>query len=193
MTQIHKVAATALAAIALASGNAMASGSVDVYYADWGDYGDGFGVEGSFVIADSVRLFGELRSVEDSDLNAELDITRFGAGFLIPMNDQFTLEVGGSLQNWELSSQTFFGNFSVDDDVIGLHGIATVDVAENFHVRGSVEYLMFDEADDETGVIGFRGTFDLTPVFSVFAGVDLFTNDDVVDEDLLRLGASFNF
>lgn len=193
MTQAHKVAATALAAIALASGNAMASGSVDVYYADWGDNGDGFGVEGSFVVADSVRLFGELRSVEESDLNAELDITKFGAGFIVPMNDQASVEVGGSLQNWDLSAQTFFGNFSVDDDVIGLHGIATFDVADNFHLRGSVEYLMFDEADDETGVIGFRGTYDITRTFSVFGGIDLFTNDDVVDEDLIRLGASFNF
>ncbi len=187
-----KLIGSTAAALVLASGNALASGSAGVYYADFGDGGDGFGIEGSFMLGDSFRLFGDVTMVDEEGF--ETDIVRIGGSFVLPMSEQMSIEVGGSFQNWEMTfSDPFFGTMSADDDAIGLHGILNFAVTPEFHLRASAEYLMFDDLDDEDFVLGFRGTYFVTPEISVFGGVEIYTNDDLFDESLLKIGASFNF
>jgi len=181
------VAGAAAAVFCLSSAGAMAQGSsVGGYYADLGD-GDGFGFEGSFLIGDSVRLFGDVTMVDDGGF--ELDIVRIGGSYVIPMNDQMSFEVGGSFQNWEMTVP-FFG--SMDDDALGVHGILNFSITPQFHLNAKAEYLMFDEADDDDIMLGLRGTFDITPEFSLFGGVEIY-NHDTIDDNMIKLGASFNF
>ena len=192
MTDYKKLTTTAAAALLLASGNAMASGShAGFYYADLGDWGDGFGLEGSFKLGDNFRLFGDLTFVDDGPF--ELDIVRIGGGYVIPMNQQMSFEVGGSYQNWDMSfDDPFFGSMSEDDNAFGLHGRLNFAVNEQFHLNGGLELLFFDDADDDEVVVSARGTFFLNPEFSLFGGFEAYTGD-VVDDTMIKIGASFNF
>jgi hypothetical protein len=187
MKDCKRLTATAAAALLLASGNAMASGSsAGFYYADFGDLGDGFGVEGSFMLGENARLFGDLTFVDEGSF--ELDIVRIGGGFVIPMDETMSMEVGGSFQQWDFS--TLFGSF--DDNAFGLHGIFNFSPTPQFHLQAKLEYLMFDDIDDDDIVLGFRGTFDISREFSVFGGVEIY-NHDFLDDTMLKIGASFNF
>jgi len=188
MTDYKKLTTTAAAALLLASGNAMASGShAGFYYADFGDWGNGFGLEGSFMLGDNFRLFGDLTFVDDDPV--ELDIVRIGGGYVIPINQQMSFEVGGSYQNWDWTVP-FFG--SMDDNAFGLHGRLSFAVSEQFHLNGGLELLFFDDIDDDEVVISARGTFFLNPEFSLFGGFEAYTGD-AVDETMIKIGASFNF
>lgn len=182
MNKYKNLMAATGAALLLGSGSALASGSsAGIYYSDFGDL-DGFGIEGSFHITDQFRLFGDLTFLDDGP--AELDIVRMGGGFVIPMNDQMSIEVGGSFQRWDFTIG--------DDDAIGIHGLMNFSVTREFHLQAKAEYLMFDDIDESDIVLGFRGTFDITREFSVFGGVEIY-NHDAIDETNLKIGASFNF
>jgi len=171
----------AVAVITLFSGGALASGSAGIFYADFGDM-DGFGLEGDVRLGESFRLFGDVALLDDAA--GELDIVRLGGAYVITLNEALSLDFGGSYQDWD---------GVLDDQAFGLHGGLRYAFTPSFTVSASLEYLMFDERDDDDIVLGLRGTFDLNPEFSLFAGLEMYTNDDIIDENLLKIGARFNF
>ena len=185
MINRKQFALAAAGAFALSSGAAMAQGSVGAYYADFGDL-DGFGLEADFVVADQFRLFADVTMLDEGDV--EQDIVRFGGGYLMQMNDQMSLEFGASFQNWDFSNPFF----SFDDDAIGVHGALNYAVTPEFTFTAKAEFLMFDMMDDDDSVIGLRGSYNVTPEIAIFGGADIY-NHDVIDETLIRFGASFNF
>ncbi len=193
MINKKQVVLAAVAALGLSAGQAMASGQAGLYLADFDDVGDGFGLEGHFDVTPTVRLSGDLLSVDEDDFNTELDILRLRGGYLLHLvDDDLELEIGGSFQNWDRTMPDGMGGtMSADDDAFGFHVQAAFSVTPEFSIGGGFEYVTFDDElfiEDET-IINLRADYALGN-FGLFFGYDMY---DEMDNDLIKIGGAFRF
>ncbi|WP_374729193.1 MULTISPECIES: hypothetical protein [Natronospira] len=154
---------------------------IGLHYADFDDFDDGFGVSGSIESLDflpQLRLGGEFSSVE------YLDVLRFSAGWVLDM-DELEIDLGYSYRYWD-----FEGDF--DEDIYSLHAKVQYSVLPELHLRGSLEFAIFDHLDDETAIIGVGAAYDITPEFSLGLDVEVY-EADFVDQTFIRFGASYHF
>ncbi|MCP1728287.1 hypothetical protein J2T60_002287 [Natronospira proteinivora] len=153
---------------------------VGIHFADYDDFDSGFGAHGQLDVIESVRLSGSYTAVDN------LDALVGRAGWVLGMEEMgLEIELGAGYQFWD-----FEGPF--EDDVYGLHGIASYQVMDEFSVQGKLEFLSFDNMDDETLVIGLGAAYDITPEISVGMDVEIY-EADFLDQTFIRLGGSFRF
>jgi len=174
------LAASAIA-LAFSAGSASAVDmEVGLHFADYDDFDSGVGVHGQLDVIDVVRLSGSYTAVD----NADILVGR--AGYLLDFADMgLEVELGGGYQFWD-----FEGPF--EDDVYGLHGIASYRVMDELSLRGKLEFLSFDNMDDDTMVIGLGAGYDITPQINVGMDVEIY-EADFIDQTFIRLGGSFRF
>lgn len=123
--------------------------------------GDGFGIGGSFAIADNFAVFG---GYETGELDFDIESTGFQIGglFHTPLSDRVDL-VSSLAYVWtELDAPGFS---SVDDNGfglgVGLRGMATPKVEWN----GGVSYVDFNDGGDDTS-FGAGVRYHFTEAFS---------------------------
>ncbi|MDZ7840553.1 MAG: hypothetical protein U5R46_06995 [Gammaproteobacteria bacterium] len=143
-------------------------------YADWDDADNGVNIGGSLMIGSTVRGFADYT-------DTDLEQLRIGGGFLPPSAGPLSFEVGGSYQNLEAGG--------LDDDGIGVHGIARFAATPEFTLAGKAEYVFRDDIDNEI-VLGVDADYRFTQQLSAFVSYDLY---DEIDENLLMIGGRLHF
>lgn len=171
------LAAGAALFIGMGSAQAM-EGQAGLHFADFGDADNGFGVSGQVDVIPEVRIHGEYTTTDG------LDVLRFGGGWLMDL-DPVEIELGGHYQFWD-----YQGDF--EDDVYGLHGKVGYPVMDELSIHGKLEFLMYDNFDDETLVIGFGADYLVTDDIGVDFNVEHYT-EDFIDETFIRLGGYYRF
>jgi|GEM_PF-3166609 len=144
-------------------------------FADWEDYDNGYSVSGSYLANEQVRFFAEY-------IDTDLEHLRAGGGYIFPLENNLSLELGGSYNEVETG---FF-----DEEGFGVHGIARLETEQGLTLSGRLEELFFDELNNET-VVGFGADYGLTSTTSVFAEYDLYL--DEFNQNLFTVGARLHF
>lgn len=161
-------------ALALAGGAAQAVGPaadyVQGHYIDTDQTDDGFGIAGSFLATPDVRLFGEFNSLDN------IDTFRLGAGWVIPVDEQFGFEAGASYLDSDF------------DDGFGVHGMARFNATPEFTLAGRLEYQ--DVGDDDDIAVTVGADYRFMPELSGFAQFETF---DDGDNDAVKVGARYFF
>lgn len=173
------MAITAGLGLALSAAGAQAfEGQAGLHFADFGDADNGFGVSAQADVIPEVRVHGEYTSTDG------LDLLRLGGGWLMDLNP-VEIELGGNYQFWD-----FEGDF--EDDVYGLHGIVGYPVMEELTLHGKLEFLTYDNFDDDTLVIGFGADYRFTDQIGMDFSAEHYT-EDFVDDTFIRLGGYYAF
>jgi len=159
-------------------------GYVDVDY-DVGPVsigGDGFGVSGTYTVADAFFIGG---SYDDYGFDGGLDaeILEIGGGYFHPMNATLDFVATFSYLDTQLSS----GGFNADDDGFGIGGGVRAAVSDGFEVEAMLDYVNFDKGDSDTG-IELRGRYFFSDDFAVTAQIDVGK-----DIETFRLGIRAQF
>ncbi len=147
---------------------------VQAAYADWDDADSGFNLGVSYLLQPEIRLFLNYT-------NTDLDHLRIGAGKIFPMENNLSLEVGASYQNIDVGV--------ADDNGIGLRGILRAEVMPELTLAGRLEYVLFDDFDNET-IVGLDADYRFTNELSGFVSFDFFNE---LDNNLVKLGARLHF
>jgi opacity protein-like surface antigen len=163
--------------------------SVDFGYVDV-DYdvgpasisGDGFGVSGTYTVADAFFIGG---SYDDYGFDGGVDaeILEIGGGYFHPMNA--TLDFVATFSY--LDAQLSYSSFSVDDDGFGIGGGVRAAVSNGFEVEAMLDYVNYDKGDSDTG-IELRGRYFFSDDFAVTAQFDVGK-----DIETFRLGIRAQF
>jgi len=181
MSMKHNTLVAVTTALFMGAGSAQALDlEVGAHFADYDDFDNGFGVHGHWDVIPEVRLSGSFTTVE------HLDILVGRAGYVINLEEMgLELEFGAGYQFWDFEGE-------MEDDVYGLHGIASYRVIDELSIRGKLEFLDFDNLDNDTMVIGLGAGYDITPEFNVGLDVEIY-EADFLDQTFIRLGASYSF
>ena len=172
---------------------------VDVYYlssdlelttplGSGDDDGDGFGISGSFRVADQAFLIGEFQSAETDDFDIEIDQLRAGGGFhTVASANGLSFYGQGEYLQVEVDGE--------DEDGFGLHGGLVLAASEQLRFTGQLGYLSLDDVDGLEYLVS--AAFDITPNFGLFADyrVSALEDDDASELDLtdVKLGVSLLF
>ena len=132
--------------------------------------GDGFGIGGSFEVADQIHLLASYNNA-DFGSGVDLDETRIGGGFHSALSPNMDFVARLSWVRFDASGP----GGSVDDDgfgaTIGLRGMA----GSNVELAGFIDYIDIGDADD-TSIIG-QAWYNFTEQFAV--GLNLGLGDDI--------------
>jgi|GEM_PF-7111721 len=166
-------------------------GSLGLGYADYDEFGSGFNLEAEltpvFGLGEMdlpIRAHGSFSSVD------ELDILAGRLGYLIK-TDAATFELGGGYQFWDYEQITMAPSSGLpvsNDDVWTVHGRVEWPVTDAFVLGGGLEYLIFDNFNEETPMIGLSAEYRTPADFSIGLDVEIYT-DEPVDQTFFRLGA----
>ncbi|MDQ2069623.1 hypothetical protein [Natronospira bacteriovora] len=174
--------------LCLPFGTTAATGNVGVHYTDFGDgFGDGFTLSGEFGLGDSFLLHGDFSSLESDVL--ETDILRIGADWLMPLNEEMRLRVGGRFQNWDVTVPGPFGG-GYDDNAIAVGAGLDYFLSETFRLEARGEYLTFLDDDVDDFVLSFGAAW-RSGLIGLSGQVEAYTGD--VDETRIQLGLHFHF
>lgn len=180
MTNIRTklIAFTLPALLLLAATPAHAAGPggthVQIGFADWSDFDNGFNLAGSFMAQQNLRLFA---GYTDTDL----EHLRVGAGWIVPLEPGFDLEFGGSINYFDVGP--------VDDTGLGLHAIARITPIAELTLAGKLEYILLDDFDNEI-VLAFDADYRFQDNISGFVNYSIY---DEIDNNLILIGARFRF
>ncbi len=133
--------------------------------------GDGFGLAGSFEVAESFHVFG---AMDTADLDFDVDLTSYsaGLGYHTPISE--TVDVVARLSYESLEIDTPLGE--ADDNGFGLGVGIRVAASEQIELNGSVTYIDLGDSGDDTALgLGFLYNF----TDSISAGVQASFDDDV--------------
>lgn len=147
---------------------------IQAAYADWDDFDSGFNLGVNYMLQPDIRLF---IAYTDTDL----EYLRVGAGKLFSLENNLSLELGASYQNFD------FG--FVDDSGIGVHSILRAELTPEVNLAGRLEYVFFDDLDNEM-IVGVDADYRFTNELSGFVSYDFFNE---ADNNLLKLGARLHF
>lgn len=190
-------------ALITASGAAMAQSpnwnKFDVSYLDTDiDIGigeasfDGFGLNGSFSVADNWMLFADYKAVsEDANgASADLDMLSAGAGYYQGVSENTDLFATASVERLDVSGSS--GGFSASDDETGFGigvGVRSM-ITSTFELSAKVDYVNIDSAD----VVRAKADafYYFTDNISVGVGYEMYRPSDV-DLDIDTLNASFRY
>jgi len=142
--------------------------------------GDGFGINGSFEIAENYFLFAEYSSL-GFDFSVDLNQLAVGVGGHWPISS--TLDFVGTLSYEDAEVDSGFGSISEDGFGIGV-GLRGA-LARNFQWEAGIDYSDLGDSDISFGV---DGRYYFTQSFAIGGGVDI--DDDVT---VFSLGARFEF
>ncbi|MES2683783.1 MAG: outer membrane beta-barrel protein [Pseudomonadota bacterium] len=153
---------------------------------------DGFTVGASGKVAEQLFLFGDYRAYESDTVNGtriNIDTARVGLGFIIPVNANFDINLGGGAA---FSKFDFEGSGAgltpEDNDDTGyfLQTIARAKVLPALEINGGYRYeKVFDESES-TGLVG--AVFNFTPAFAAVGNYEF--GDDY---NRYTLGGRFSF
>ena len=129
--------------------------------------GDGFALEGSFAISDSVFVIAGYGNL-DLDFGADADQWSAGIGAHTSLSDRTDLV--GSVRYVDAEVDTFFGSFS--DDGYGLNVGLRSHVTDVVELEGGINYIDLDASGDET-TLEIAGHYFFAPEFSVGLGVEM--------------------
>ena len=132
--------------------------------------GDGWTIGGSFEVGESWFLFAGY-GMGDFDFGVDLDQWAAGGGYHLPMADNVDFVATLSYQRADISA----GVLSVDDDGFGASVGLRAMVSERVELNGSVDYVDFGDAGDETSLSG-SAWLNLTEQFALGLGVS-FSDD----------------
>ncbi len=173
----NSILALLAASALLCAGNALAANKAGTYvqghYAEFDDSdNDGFGIAGSWMVREDIRLFGEYTTMEFSDMAV------LGGGYRLFADDQWYFELGASYQDFDL-----------DDGGPAVHGLVDYEPIPDLTLTGKLEYLMYDEVDDQL-VVGLGVDYAFTPEFSAFFSYEEQTD---ISANMGRLGVRYAF
>ena len=138
--------------------------------------GDGFGVAGSFEIAEDWFLQAAYGTL-DFDFGVDLDQTVLGIGYKRPLSSTRDVFATVSYVRAEASASGFS---SVDDDGFGISVGIRAMLTDEFEFNGALGYVDLDDGGDNTSVsAGLLYSF--TDTFALGVGVDF-------DEDVTSYG-----
>ncbi len=141
--------------------------------------GHGFGIGGSFEVADSFHIFAAY-ATSDFDFNADLDEYLVGFGFHAPVTDN----VHGVVELAYVKSEVEIFGFSIDDDGYGASVGVRALLGERVELGAGLSYV--DMGDGEDTSVGGSLWFYATP--SIALGVNAAFADD-----LTSYGAGLRF
>lgn len=126
--------------------------------------GDGFGVSGSFEIAEQVHLFAGYQTF-DFDFGIDLDQLDVGVGWHPGMTDTTDLVFEFAY----ISAEASAAGLSDDEDGYGVTlGLRSM-LQQNFELAGGINYV--DVGDDDTSV-DLQGWYKFTSAFAGGIGVE---------------------
>lgn len=123
--------------------------------------GDGFGVAGSYEIADNFFIGGSYDDF-DLDFNISGDWLEIGGGYFHELSPDLDFVATLAFVDVELSSP--FG--SADDDALALGGGIRTRLSDSIELDAMLEYYDFDEGDSDTS-LDLRGRYYINPEFAV--------------------------
>ncbi len=181
MSMKHNTLVATTTALFLAGGSVQALDlEIGAHFADYDDLDNGFGLHGHLDVMPQVRLSGSYTAVEYADILVGR------AGYVLDLEGMgLEVELGAGYQFWDFEGE-------LEDDVYGIHGIASYYVMDELAIRGKLEFLTFDNLDDDTLVFGVGAGYDITPEFNVALDVEIYESD-FIDQTFIRLGASYRF
>jgi hypothetical protein len=179
---LGSIAALGLATTAMAAENLSYTyvelGYIDTEIDDLGISGDGWGIRGSYRVANAIHLFGSYADL-GYDGNVDVSELRLGGGYAWPMSPK--LDLVGSLAYVRMeasSSVTVPGlgrvSVSVDESGYSLGAMLRSRLTDQFEVNGGLDHV--DVGSDNDTALEVGGRYFLTPAFNV--GLDLRFNDD---------------
>jgi hypothetical protein len=134
--------------------------------------GDGFGIGGSFAIADEFFLFGDY-SMANLDFNVDFTAFDLGVGFHTPLAD--AVDVVATL-SYEYQEADVSGFGSVDDNGYGLGVGLRALVSPQVELHGGLQYVDLNDSGSDTSFgAGFR--FNINEMFAV--GLEGNWGDDI--------------
>lgn len=133
--------------------------------------GDGFGVDGSFGITESLNIIGGYQTT-DFDSLADANQLQVGLGVHTPISE--TLDVVAAVSYINVDVDTFLGPAG-DDDGFGLTAGVRAAITSKMEANAGISYVDFDNSGDETG-FGGSVLYNFTDVFS--AGLGASWSDD---------------
>lgn len=155
-------------------------GTVDLDDADVD--GDGFGINGSFAIADNFYAFGGYRAT-DFDFNIDGTNFNLGLGYNRALSDVLDIVAGLSYEYVELDSA--FG--SVDDNGFGLGVGLRFAATPELELNAGINYVDLSDSGSDTS-LNFRGLYNFTPAIALAVGAGF--SDDATS---FSIGGRFYF
>lgn len=139
--------------------------------------GDGFGIGGSFEIADSWHILASYAQA-DFDFGVDFDQFLIGGGYHTALTDNTDFVADIAYTRVEVSAS---GLGSADDDGIaariGVRGMLT----DQFELAGFITQTELDDSGGDTALSG-EGWYNFTPMFA--AGAKISFSDDVTQYGL---------
>ena len=140
--------------------------------------GDGFGIAGSFEIAENWFVQASYAQA-DFDFGVDFDQTALGVGYKTGISDRSDVFATVNYLRAEVSAS---GLGSADDDGFGISVGVRAMLSDTFELNGSIGYVDFDDGGDSTSVSA-GGLFNLTETFALGLGIEV--DDDVTSYGIL--------
>jgi len=123
--------------------------------------GDGFGIGGTYQVADSFFIGG---SLEDYDFSFGVDgqVLKIGGGYFHPLDEDLDFVATFGYVDAEASA----GNTRRDDDGLALAGGVRAQLADDIEVDAMLEYVNMDRGGGDTG-IALHGRYYFSDEFAV--------------------------
>jgi hypothetical protein len=125
--------------------------------------GDGFGIGGSFAVADNIHILASYTD-EDYDLGIDGNTLSIGAGFNTALSTDLDLIAHISYVNAELEA----GPFSVDEDGYSLGAGIRARTGDKVELEAGLDYVDLDESDT---VLRVGGRYYFNDAFAVGASI----------------------
>jgi len=136
--------------------------------------GDGFEIGGSFELNDKFFLLGKWQE-QNLDFGVDGRALELGAGLHHPLNE--TLDFVATLSY--IDAEVEVGNFSADDDGLGVGAGIRARVAESFEIDAGLKLIDFDDSGSETG-FSFGGRWYFADTMAITARADYADNVDTL-------------
>jgi hypothetical protein len=136
--------------------------------------GDGFGIAGTYTVADSFYVGA---SYEDYDFDYGVDgsVLEIGGGYFHTLQDDLDFIATFSYLEADASA----GSQSADDDGFQIGGGIRARLADSVEVDALLELVDMNEGDSDTG-IELRGRYYISDEFAVQAKASFGTNFDTI-------------
>jgi len=145
--------------------------------------GDGFGIGGSFVVADNWHIVGRYSAI-GFDFGVDLNRFAIGGGYHTNVSDSTTVFADLTYVNWEVDTGAVLG--SVDDSGYGFAVGVRSNVTERIELQGTLSLVDLGDGGDSTSFGGAAWY-----AFESFSlGVSAEIDDDVTS---LGIGGRFFF
>ena len=145
---------------------------------------DGFRFGGSFRLTQDIYLFGSYDDAEADDVNVDITVLKFGAGYIYPINPTWDANFALAIARAE-----FDGTGTGDDESgVEITGGVRGKFKPEIEVRAELNYTTVEMVDDSYAYLSLGGDYYFTP--NVSAGLEL---DLGGDYETLTLGARYHF